>query len=330
MVAGLPAFWAEAPGVSALDQGLAPGYAIAWVTWGGQLMVASPWWAAPRILASDCGTFEFAWSADATYLTYLAGPEPGQAERFCRVPVDGGAPVEIPGFPPLATALLPGSSPDGAFSMVQLTETGIPYFSLAIVGPGLAEPLILQAYGYWAWSPDSRVLAYGKPVDVGQLAGVSDLSLSSSLCLHNMETGAETILVDGDPMNLYYAHSWPQAGELHYTQEESPAGRQSMYYDWVVDPAGGQPQCLGGDVGTYLGDTEVVPEVLRPFGDPWAESSPDQSAAIVGCFDTTSGVGERDFVVVLDPETGAWGLLGEGFRAVWSPVPVPESTAGDG
>jgi len=318
----LPEFWAQAPGASELDHGLAAGYAIAWVTPDGVLMVATPWWSQPRALASDCGTREFAWGPNATYLTYLAGPEPGRADRFCKVPVVGGDPTEIAGFPTLEAARLPRSSPDGSFYTVELPEAKPPYFRLAVVGGGMSEPLLLNACGSYAWSPDSRILAYGRTVDVGHLAGVSQLSLSSSLCLHDLSDGNETVLVVGDPVNLYWAQAWPKAQELHYIQEESPPGRQSMYYEWVIDPPGGEPRCLGGDTGCSLGETDIIPEQLQPFGSPWPERSPDGTAAIVHCCDPVLGPSSWQYIVVLDPETKAWGVLGEG-AGVWSPVPVP-------
>lgn len=320
----LPGFWVGAPSVDSLDTGLAPGYAIAWVTTDGELMVASPWWSEPRILADDCGTWDFTWAPDASCVTYLAGPEPGQAERFLVVPIDGGQAAEITGFGPLSGAQRSGRSPNGAWHTVELTGTEPGYFDLALIGPNQAEPLLLPAYGNYTWSPDSRTLAYGKTSEVGEGAD-SVWTKTSSLCLRDMASGAETIIVNGDGVNRYYARRWPVADELYYVQEEEPPDRQGMYYSWVVNPAGGEPTCLGGDVLTIPTDLEIAatPEALEPFGYPWPEPSPDGSAAIVACADSSAGDGTRFFIVVMDTETGAWALLSEGLRAVWSPVPVP-------
>jgi hypothetical protein len=95
-----------------------------------------------------------------------------------------------------------------------------------------------------------------------------------------------------------------------------------MYYEWVIDPPGGEPRCLGGDTGCSLGETDIIPEQLQPFGSPWPERSPDGTAAIAHCYDATRSLPSGQYIVVLDPETKAWGLLGEG-AGVWSPVPVP-------
>ncbi len=324
---GGPTVPAVTPDLSRLDPNLAPGYALAWVRPDGAIMLASPWYAEPKTLATDCGCQDLAWGHDGTYLLYLARETRDDAAKLMRLPLDGSAPTELAAFEAGEPYYGPDCSPDGRFWCCSC-GTDVQY-GLLVGGGSLAEPVWVGVYCNYAWSPDGLWLARGRAEpDIQTIIAIGS-GQSSSVCLTNPETGEERVVVLGTERALYWPLAWPETNTLYYFEDVLAPDTASVTTFYQIDPFAAEPnpvkvesEDLPPSVAYADADRvrAAIPSDL-PGGWGWtgyARWSPDGTALVINTQDAVYNC----VIFVIDPATGAYGPAGQGYPPCWSPVPV--------